>query len=501
MKRSVAAFLALASANLAFASPAHAECRGIYTDMCTWGETAPRQRPDRTPRAPRFDPAAEKLKAELATYDRAMGSIYEVTRSIEGLLNEPRPASEQALSRRVDDVLTTIWPEFSSTALEIDLLRAQSNFFDVRNDALRATAARQRAGIAALSKSIPLLTARADAADARLVQARWREDELTRFALGLVNNKSSEDRAIATLLAFAPHPGVTADRLADGPQVTVLAGARAEPSVLQSAVLAPARAEPREPTGYANLTLSKPSPAVPLTDKLAVLQTVGTALQRNINDLGYSRTSTPQKQAEQVALQAQVTSLGQSLRAVDGQMREVEQRLAQANARIDVSLANALGANAVIVKEVLADMALDRLTSEMRAIVDRIAGTAELSFRIPANTKEALLEFANLGGNRLLPATGHAANWTAFVEVQGKTEAVLDRAEGFMLETVTAAGRGSPGEMAALYERVFGSVNSQMFDYIRTTGFSQLPDGHETSTLEDAAARFGEKLHNRQDGE
>ncbi|MGH6628859.1 MAG: hypothetical protein ACREB3_03910, partial [Burkholderiales bacterium] len=84
-------------------------------------------------------------------------------------MNEPRPASEQALSRRVDDVLTTIWPEFSSTALEIDLLRAQSTFFDVRNDALRATAARQRAGIAALSKSIPLLTARADAADARLV--------------------------------------------------------------------------------------------------------------------------------------------------------------------------------------------------------------------------------------------------------------------------------------------------------------------------------------------
>jgi hypothetical protein len=501
MKRLFRTLLALSAASFALclASPAQAQCRGVWTKMCP---TPPPSEGRDEVYVPPYDPVAEKLRADIQTYESAMNVIYEASASIEPFLGLPMPANEQELSRRVDSVLATLWPEFSANALEADLMRRQASFFDGRNGELRNTLTWQRDRIFTLRNDIPARTQQIAAAEARLPQVRQREAEVTALALAQLNDRTSERRAIASLLAFAQQPVASPDWLVDGPRITVVPGTKPLPGApLQSAPLAPSWAEPREPTGYATLTVSQPAPGAALTEKFAVMQVVGTNLQRDANDVRFLRDGLPNRRAENASLRAQVAALGSELRGVDDQMRQLNQRFGAVNGQIDASLANSLGANAVIAREVLADIALDRLSGEMRAIVDFVAGSEGLEARVPANSTQALLDFARRGGRVLLPVQNYAAQWEAFVDVQEKTLDVLARAEGFMTEAAQVAARGSPAEMEAVFERVFASVRWQTLDYIKTTGFSALPDGEDKSTLEDALERYADKRRERESGE
>jgi hypothetical protein len=490
MSRSLRALLATSAASLAFccAVPAHAECRGIWTKMCTGDRSGITSDPDAW--IPPIDPAEEKLRADVQTYDRAMGWIFEVSATIEPFLGLPWPADEQVLSRRVDDVLARIWPEVSSNALEADLLRRQAGYYEIQIDRLGQQVASQRETLERAATHLPDRRAQLVRTEAQLAGTRQREAEVTALAVALLNDRRSEQSAAATLLAFAPRPGVTAAALAPAPRIVHLPGARPMPSVPTSAGPTAFAVEATPPSQYAKLTLSLPGPNAPLDVKLAVLQSAGTGLQQDMNEVRSLAVRVPARRAELASLTEEARNLGQQVAPLREEFRRIDDGIARATAQMQFSVANQQTANMRIFTEILVDMGLDAATGQMRRVVDGIAGSEGLSARMPAGGSRGVLDFARRGGHMALPVAGYAQQWEAFTQVQEQTLDVLDRAEGFILSAAQLSASGSPQEMERQLERVFASVKWQTFEYVKLTGFGGLPDGEDKSLIEEVFERY-----------
>lgn len=481
------------------AASAQEGCHGIWTKMCPTGSSQTTDDTDID--VPPYNPVAEKLRADVETYDRAMHSIFEATPSIEGFLGRPWPADEQALSLRVSDVLTTLWPEYSANAMEADLLLAQVAFYERQNDQLRTRVASRQEALARYEEHLPSLRAQLAGTEAQLAGTRRREGELTALALAALNDRRSERSAISTLLAFSPQPVVSVSRLDSIQPITALAGARAMPDPIQNAGPTAPFAEPMPPQRQGQFAVSVPGAGSPLGEKLAMLQRVGTELQQDTNTIRSLGAVVPGRRAEYEALLSAADSLAQQVSPWADESRRIDQGIERATAQIRTSVDNQLNANRTIVTEVVADVALNHLSGEARRIIDDIAGSEGLPVRIPASGSEQFLEFARNGGRMLLPVEGHAAQWEAFIDVQEKTLSVLDRAEGFMLEAAHVMAASSPAEIEAVLERVFASVNWQTVEYVQLAGGGVLPDDEDGSVVKDAMGSWLDRLRARQTGE
>ena len=69
-----------------------------------------------------------------------------------------------------------------------------------------------------------------------------------------------------------------------------------------------------------------------------------------------------------------------------------------------------------------------------------------------------------------------------------------------MSDAAQALATGSPAEIEAVLDRVFATVKWQTLDYIKTTGFSALPEDEGKPALIDAIERYGEKRRAAQEG-
>lgn len=498
MKRSNAIVaLSAAVAALAFAPPANAQCRGIWTKMCP--DPPPSGGGDEVYIAP--DPAAEKLRSNLEVFDGAMAQMQGLTGSLAPFAALARPTSEVELGSRIDSVIGAIWPEFAATAFEAGRLRLQERYWDGRNAKLRESVSWQQGRIVQLNTEIPTLEQQIAAAGPRLEQARRREAEVSALALAQVNDRTSERRAIATMIAFSPEPYVTIAEMDDSFQYRALPlSPRPESFPYQSAGLSAPFAEPYEPTASPPLLRDRPAAWASLDEKLATMQWVASGWQEDSSDLVYLRSSVPNKRAENAALSQQSNALLAELSSAQAAWGQLDATLRQANARIDASLGNAAEANATLLREVAADIVLDHAAGKMRAIAEEIAGAEGIDIPAPPTDSRQLLDYVRRGGRVVLPVEGYRAQWDAFIQVQQEALDGLGKTQRLMSDAAQALASGSPGEIEAVLDRAFATVKWQTFEYIKTTGFSALPDDEDKSPLIDLLDGYGAKLRASQEG-
>jgi hypothetical protein len=217
---------------------------------------------------------------------------------------------------------------------------------------------------------------------------------------------------------------------------------------------------------------------------------VGHGLQQDERNLDYLRSSVGSKSAQLASLQSQLQEARQESFPLEKRMAELNAAYDLARSRIEVAVANQQQANLVISAEILRDLALEAGADRLREHIDRIAGSAGLSARLPANTRDAIFDFARRGGHVVLPVKGYEAQWDAFTEVQKETLDILDRAQGYMTEAAQLAASGSPTEMDQFADRVFSSVRWHAVEVVRKTGFSSVPEGEDRSVIEDLLDRY-----------
>jgi hypothetical protein len=496
----VRALLATTAALVALCSgePAHAQCRGIWTKMCP---TPPPTGVDEIYIPPPPDPAVEKLAADLRAFDDAMAQLRGLTRAADPFFDLSRPASEVELSSRLDGVLGAIWPEFSATAREAGLLRAQAQYWDGRNGELRQSIEWQRGRIAELGRTLPSLEQQLAAAGPRLADAQRREAELTAVALAGMNDRTSERRAIATMIAFSPEPWATIEVMDGTFRYSAIPGARNQPiTPLSAASLVAPSAQPLEPTQLPLLNRERPGPQASVGEKLGTLQWAAAGWQQDFNDLGYLRSDVPNKRAENASLGQQAGALFGELSNLEARGQQLGTQLQAVNARIDMSLANAADANAIILSEIAADIVLEGAADKMRAIAEEIAGAEGIDIPAPPTDSSRLLDYVRRGGRTLLPFEGYRQQWDAFIAAQQQTIEGLGKSQGFMSEAAQVLATGSVGDAEALLERVFASVRWQAIEYAKTTGFSALPEEEGKPALIDLFERYAEKRRARETG-
>ena len=447
------------------------------------------------------DPAAEKLRSNLEVFDAAMRQLQGLTGSLSAFDGLARPASEVELSSRIDSVLGAVWPEFSATALEAGRLRLQEGYWEGRNAKLRESVNWQNGRIAQLNAEMPELERQIAAAGPRLEEARRREAEISALALAQINDRTSERRAIATLLAFAAQPSVTVAQMDDTFQYRMLPlSPRPVGAVLRPAGFTANSVDPPEPSVSPPLLRNRPAPSASLDEKLVTMQWTATGWQQDRADLAYLRSAVPNKRAENAALSQQSAALFGELSSVQSARDQLDATLRQANERFDDSLANTAGAGAILVKEVAADIVLDHATGKMRAIAEEIAGAEGIDIPAPPTDSRRLLDYVRRGGHVVLPFEGYPAQWDAFVQVQQQALDGLAKTERLMSDAAQALATGSPAEIEAVLDRVFATVKWQTIDYIKTTGFSALPEDEGKPALIDAIERYGEKRRAAQEG-
>jgi hypothetical protein len=444
-----------------------------------------------------YDPVAERLRSETDAFNAIVRDPFETPAALAPWGSLPNPASESELSARIDQAISAVWPEFRSTVLEADLLRRRASYYEWRNERERNRVSYWQHRLDALPGENAAKAQEIASTQASLVEARRQEAVLTRLALARLNDYASEQRSIATLLAFSPNSGLSPANLTRGPAVTALPdrGLFLPPA---AGFAAPFAADPSEPTTYAELTFVPPSADTPIPDKLQVMQRVARGLRDDGADLPRLRNQVSSQQADYTSWQSQAAALEAETGPLQNAANALQARLNDAASQLYVSQGNQANASQAIVTEIIRDMALDSASARLRAIVDEIAGSEGLSARLPANRAQAMLDFARRGGHVLLPIENHPAQWDAFVTVQEQTLDVLDRAEGFMTEAVHLAASGSPDATEALLERVFASVNWQTYDLARTAASGVLPQGEDSSLIEDVFDRYLGKIKERQ---
>lgn len=221
MNRRATALLAVGFVSFG-ASPSYAQTRewdptcGCYIVCVSCSDQAPTPRPsppNDTSYIPPPDPAVERLRAYLQSFDAAsVVLLEEASAALEPWRGLPKPTSEAQLSRRLDEMLAAVWPQLRSTTLEVELLRRQLAYYEGQNVMLRDETARMTGPVARLQEEVLTLSRQVAEADANLAVAQRLESELREFELALIDDRRSERRAEAIIKAFSPRPNVPADR-------------------------------------------------------------------------------------------------------------------------------------------------------------------------------------------------------------------------------------------------------------------------------------------------
>jgi hypothetical protein len=233
-----------------------------------------------------------------------------------------------------------------------------------------------------------------------------------------------------------------------------------------------------------------PSPATPLSDKLGVMQAVGRRLWEHVRDLPGLREQVAARQAEYASLLADGATLQLQIGPLAQEANATRTQADALSNALKTSRWNEEQAALAAAREVIRDMALESLSNSMIKEAYGISDAQGEARRLPTNTREAILDFARRGGHAVLPHAGFEDQWDSFVDVQNQTLDVLDRARGYLSEAAHVAAQGSPAEMEELIDRVFGSVSWQTAEYIKTVGFSEVPEGEDRSIIEDFFDRY-----------
>jgi hypothetical protein len=427
-----------------------------------------------------------ELERNLATYSSAFGTLYDNSRNLEAFAGLPAPRSQRELSRRVDDLLAAVWPEYQDKVLEYGLLRRQRDFFDDFNPRDRDTVAGMRVQLGRQTEIVATLTSQVAAVEAQAAATSAFEARLSRLALELLNDRSDEQRAIALVLLFAPDPRIEPARLEDVVTVTDVPGRiSAPPPLPQFASAAPAAAAFPPPTERGVLTIERPSADTPLQAKLATLQVVGHDMQTLWFELPDLRQTVAAQWDEYRANGAAKTELGGQLGALYESKSDLDRRYQAGMASVNATGQNLRIEGEAIAREVIADLALEQASEVMWEQVESVAGVEGLQARIPADSTEALVDAARHGGRLLLPFESHRRQWDAFVAAQEQTLGILDRAQGYMTEAVRLAATGSPAEIQAHLEQVFASVDRQVVEFSRISA-SAVAEEEDAGAIDDA---------------
>jgi hypothetical protein len=426
------------------------------------------------------DPAFSR---DLEAYSSHFQTLWENSRTLDRVANLRAPKSENELSRRIDLVLETVWPEYSSNLQQYSLFHRQSAFYDRDNADKRRAVEQMRADLAAVREQLPALRGRLAEATQSLNRVRALEAELSSLALGLLNDRRSEDRATASLLVFAQSPGVTVADLDPRPAIAAVPG-RTDAWHLQAAGFAPPYAAERLPSEFGPINIAQPPPDAPVAQKLSILQVVSRDMQTMWFSLPPLRSKVAGQRSENESLAAEKAQVSAQLVPALSERSSLQQSIndaeidrtnAEANAKVDAR---------TIITEVVVDLALDQASEEMRSLVEHSLGADGLSAEIPTNRTEALIDLARRGRNLLIPASGYERQWDAFLHVQGQTWELLNRNEGFMKDAAQLAATGNPAAMEAYAEKVFANLKWQSFEYVKTVGMSAVPEDEEKSVVE-----------------
>lgn len=473
------------------AQAAQAECRGGAvpgsSPMCT-GDPPSSSGSDVY--IPYVDPAYEALQQNIRIYQERFNSLYENSRALERFAGMPAPVSEDELSRRIDDIFAAAWPEYRTNALQTDLYRRQTAFFENHNGRLRREIGDMKNSLAAARADNPALARQAQETEDALNKSRDLESELTRIGLTQLNSPAAERLVMAYLMIFSPDAGITAARLNAAVAYSELPGALPPPVHYATASLAPPWAEDRPPETPGELTVSPPAPGTPLQDKFAAMQSLNLGMQQDWADQPVMRDRAATLKREYDDLKSEKTLVSADLGPLMAEKNRLQDRLGQAREQLAVSGQNGQNAARVIMTETAVDLALAAAAVEMRKIVEKIAHAEGLGDKIPGDKTDAILKMAREGGQMLLPHRGYEKQWAAFTKVQKQTLDVLDRAQGFMTAAAHLAATGSPEEMEELLERVFGSVKWETARYIQTTGWSVMPEQAKTSRISKVFEKF-----------
>lgn len=449
-----------------------------------------------------YTPSFDQFAADFQAYDTALRRLESATNLATYYASLPAPGNETELNSRLDEVFGSLWPQFSSAALESHQLRIQFDFLAERNRQLREEETYLRNRIAELSYDIPTHQQHIASAEGALMRAREFEAEVREIALAQINDQTSERQATAALLAFAPDTIYTPRSLDYQPNDVLMRNHWAMPNTAIFVSDLAARApEVPEPNSNVTMLISPPVPSAPVSEKIAMLHRMGDTMSYDTRNLPYYRNAVPEQRAIYGSLLTETTSLESEARALEIVFDPLSRQLPYLDEETAATQRNTADASARIIREVVVDLALDNLTGRLRGIVDEIAGSEGLDINVPANGTEAMLEFARRGGRMLLPVEGYQAQWDAFVETQGITQGLLENATSFITEAAHVAASSSPEQMEAVIDRVFATVNCTSLDYVRATGFSAIPEGEDRGILLDATQNYADRRCAQETGE
>lgn len=439
---------------------------------------------------PRPRKVDETLQRNLAAYASAFHLMAETDRSLDRFARKGAPKSRADLDTRVQDILDASWPGYRSQVAEYGLLNARKRWFDSANRRQKDEIAAIQSFRLKLEGSLRDLRPQVEGVERQVSATRKFEGSLAAIALGQLNDHRAQRNAIATLLVFAPNPGVTAERL-DGPAPVVdVPGRLPEPGPpIQFASLAPAYARDLPPDHLVNFVLDPPPYTAPIETKIAAMQSVGRDLQRLRSELPSLRQSVAGLEAENRDDGVREDREAAAVRTIYDENNRLKSRLKDNKERLGVLNQNLNTIGKTIVRELLIDVAIDHATGLIHEKVDEIAGAEGLAATIPKDASDALSKLAREGGKILLPHKGYERQWETFLSAQEQTLGILDRSQGSILDAARLAATASPAEMEAHVEKLFASTGDEAAGFIKLIADREIPEG-ESPTIKKAFEKY-----------
>jgi regulator of replication initiation timing len=453
-----------------------------------------------------WSPSPEQVAFSRAqeAYTANLQLILKNSRNVGDFANLLQPRSETELSQRIDALLSRVWPEYRSDTLELDLLRRQSNYYERTNEKKRRGVDWTRSRLTEVGEQVRSLEAQVSSSQSSLVEMEavyWR---LSPIENSLINDTFSEQKAVASLLIFARNPRVTRVQLDNyaGQYWLPVRGYReyATAAVAPAAYAPMSAAEYVLPTSYGELLTKQPPASAPLGDKLGIMQTVGRGLAENRSELPRMRERLTSQIDEEHSLRVEDDRLNRALEGLNAKKAQLDTQLGELRDKLSTREEYLQASARNIMTELVIDMSLDRASTLLRDTAIDIAVAQGKSPKIPATGTKAFFAMARRGGKLVSLSRGYERYWSAFLSVQNQTLRILDRNEGFMLDASRLIATGSPDEIDAHIDRVFGSLNWQQAKYARTVGMSAVPDSLQKHLIEDALDRFLTHLKIRDQG-
>lgn len=421
-------------------------------------------------------PPPDPLAEHAAAYRQLLDTFGRYSSLVAPFAQQPPPASLAELDRRLDALHATLSGESAAREARAELLRRQLAELIQAFQQLPGQVANVRAETAQLQQRTQDLSARAG----RIV---GRADTLDRQAQAIASQQQQIEWdvrglqwvALGYFAVFAP-PSLQVARIDDfsrGPDIVVHLRPRDPREPL------PVRAGPA-PAEAAPFVAPRPTPMLTGTipekiDTIRALegryQAAALAIRTRESEVG-----------------ARTPEVGQLRRDLSDAWRErerwseafdratVEHKWARAAVR--VARENVDTARTLLVRSAVDLLVWDVLKGTViTPEIERFLLANGLREQAKALKDEVVVKFL-LDRKRLVAdADLRTKSWEAFIRVQEKTLRLLSRAESAALEAAEVAALGSPADMERVRRRVFGNLEQDAGELVRTASPAQVPSG------------------------